>query len=378
MKKILVILVLIIASFSLIQSVQATSGACSYHGGVSCGAGPDWDGSAICNDGWRDSSELFSQAIACQNTQQKYPCTESELAQLDIKYGVPELEKQYDDAFAKSTALFSEYYALKASIDSNSFIGNQAQTLAAKSSEALLSAATVEGLRAKYKLAYDQSLRECYVLGAVEYQKKLQQALKEIEDIKQQSALEQQKTLLKQLQTQCSSNSTLKTDGKCYCDTGYTKSNLGLGCVKLDNWCTEQYPNTHYDTKQKKCDCLNGYGALDNKCIPIGEYCLSKYGNNSISIDNACTCKPGYNWNSNETSCVKDNDSETNEHTTLKTYISTKQRINIRKSPSSSTKILSVTTPNKKYEMLSQNKDWVEVRLGKTNGWIMKKYVKFQ
>jgi len=31
-------------------------GACGSHGGVDCPAGPDSDGSVICNDGYRDSS----------------------------------------------------------------------------------------------------------------------------------------------------------------------------------------------------------------------------------------------------------------------------------------------------------------------------------
>ncbi len=43
----------------------ATSGACSGHGGVSCSAGPDSDGSAICNDGWRNSSVRYSSMVKC-------------------------------------------------------------------------------------------------------------------------------------------------------------------------------------------------------------------------------------------------------------------------------------------------------------------------
>ena len=42
-------------------SSGAGSGACSSHDGVNCGAGPDSDGSVICNDGWRNSSLAYSQ-----------------------------------------------------------------------------------------------------------------------------------------------------------------------------------------------------------------------------------------------------------------------------------------------------------------------------
>jgi hypothetical protein len=45
--------------------VHATSGACSWHGGVDCSAGPDWDGSVICNDGWRDSTVSYYSMTMC-------------------------------------------------------------------------------------------------------------------------------------------------------------------------------------------------------------------------------------------------------------------------------------------------------------------------
>lgn len=43
----------------------ATEGACSWHDGVNCNAGPDQDGSVICNDGWRESSVRFSNSSSC-------------------------------------------------------------------------------------------------------------------------------------------------------------------------------------------------------------------------------------------------------------------------------------------------------------------------
>lgn len=45
--------------------VFATSGACSGHGGVNCAAGPDSDGSVICNDGWTGSSVSYSSMSSC-------------------------------------------------------------------------------------------------------------------------------------------------------------------------------------------------------------------------------------------------------------------------------------------------------------------------
>ncbi len=41
------------------DSSCSSPGACSWHGGVDCSAGADFDGSVICNDGWRDSSVTY-------------------------------------------------------------------------------------------------------------------------------------------------------------------------------------------------------------------------------------------------------------------------------------------------------------------------------
>lgn len=49
------------------SSALATSGACSNHKGVNCGAGPDYDGSVVCNDGWRDSTVLYANNKECTN-----------------------------------------------------------------------------------------------------------------------------------------------------------------------------------------------------------------------------------------------------------------------------------------------------------------------
>ncbi|MBI5071414.1 hypothetical protein HZB93_00765 [Candidatus Falkowbacteria bacterium] len=48
--------------------VFATSGACSYHGGVDCSAGPLVGGGVICNDGWSDSSVNYYDTYICGGT----------------------------------------------------------------------------------------------------------------------------------------------------------------------------------------------------------------------------------------------------------------------------------------------------------------------
>ncbi len=55
------------ASFLLIPSSLAKSGACSGHQGVNCSAGADSDGSVICMDGWEDSSVSYASMAMCSS-----------------------------------------------------------------------------------------------------------------------------------------------------------------------------------------------------------------------------------------------------------------------------------------------------------------------
>lgn len=57
------------------QQVFAVSGTCSDHGGVNCAVAPDWDESAVCNDGWTDSSINYFYQVECQ---QAVMCTQSQ------------------------------------------------------------------------------------------------------------------------------------------------------------------------------------------------------------------------------------------------------------------------------------------------------------
>lgn len=63
-RKILFILLFFSLSF-FAKEIEAKSGCCSGHGGVSCGTGPQSNGNVICNDGWRGSSCSYSGMIMC-------------------------------------------------------------------------------------------------------------------------------------------------------------------------------------------------------------------------------------------------------------------------------------------------------------------------
>jgi len=58
-------LILAVAILIIPSKVFGISGACSSHGGVNCSAGANLEGNVVCNDGWANSSVLFSQTDEC-------------------------------------------------------------------------------------------------------------------------------------------------------------------------------------------------------------------------------------------------------------------------------------------------------------------------
>lgn len=67
MKKLISSLTVFLIFYSLPATVFAIAGACSSHNGVSCSTGMDYDGSVICNDGWKDSTVSYGNADECFN-----------------------------------------------------------------------------------------------------------------------------------------------------------------------------------------------------------------------------------------------------------------------------------------------------------------------
>jgi hypothetical protein len=85
---------------------QAVEGSCSWHGGVNCSVGPDWDGSAICNDGWPDSGERYFEQIKCQSTPM---CTQYLWKQMSNTESMRDSASRYYDLIATINRLNLEY-----------------------------------------------------------------------------------------------------------------------------------------------------------------------------------------------------------------------------------------------------------------------------
>lgn len=237
-----------------LNSVGAVSGTCSYHGGVDCSAGSDWDGSAICSDGWRDSSEIYSSVFICKKTLMT-PCTSEENAALKIKYGTKEEELALQQIYKEIMEISSSQIVKH---DPTSLLGVQERKKLLDDTERTLELSSQSNiLTNKINYKREQIENECNILGA----KRLQ---------------EEQRDFYKEI------NNDIYNDN-CHSQYGYY---------------------SFYDTGYKKCFCNEGYTFINGKCDNPEEMCHEKIGINSrasksyISSLNSyqydCVCDNGY------------------------------------------------------------------------------------
>ncbi len=262
----------------------AVEGTCSWHDGVNCDAMADWDGSAVCKDGWRDSSEIYSSMQECKIN--RHYCTQTEANQIDLKYDTVgklktanNLVGQLEELNYQIKVLQIEAQAIPyqmqewakgrmvseagvAPLQADALRKNEiqqgivnAQIIAVRSS--------LNGALGSYYNSRNQADKECYALGDEAYYKSQADYYKQLQSLQTQTQNTPQNT--------CQANSTLGTDNLCYCNSGYLNYN--------------------------------------DRCISIDNYCKTTYGANSISTkingSNTCVCDTGYVFNSTQTACNK-------------------------------------------------------------------------
>ena len=100
--------ILILTFFSLFFPLLsfAVQGTCSSHGGVSCSAGPDYDGSPVCNDGWRDSSEEYYMTQMCLVG--KHICTQEEFQSLSRENDTSSIENEMSNLISQINQTISD------------------------------------------------------------------------------------------------------------------------------------------------------------------------------------------------------------------------------------------------------------------------------
>ena len=90
------------------------------------------------------------------------------------------------------------------------------------------------------------------------------------------------------------------TDESKYWDCGFCWLNIVL---KPD---CSKYQNTY--SKDSKCVCKDGYVVYNNECVSYYDYCYANYGNNTFGnkdeVGMYCGCVDGYEWSSDQTSCI--------------------------------------------------------------------------
>jgi len=332
-KKIFLFTIVLLFSFGLFLNVIATSGACSWHGGVNCAAGSDWDGSVICNDGWRDSSVSYYSMTKCIQS----PILSIPNCPLNSSY----------DSFTDSCKCYSGYlvsgdrciskdqwckdkYGYNSTNDylsdnckctsgyifGKDVLGNTACVSADQSCK------DEYGVMARYNILYNKC--ECFV-GYVFGQDIIGRTQCISED--------------NWCQNKYGYNSKYNSlSDKCVCKSGYEftiKSGGSLECIS----CFSKYGiHSSYNYLTDKCECDDNYTLENNKCViqekiiicpqnstNTGGLCLcndgyinngsicvtyiqncqNKYGVNSYGDKNNCYCNSGYQWNSSKTSCVK-------------------------------------------------------------------------
>lgn len=252
MKKLLFFSIIFLLIFiGLTNSAIATSGACSWHGGVNCAAGPDWDGSVICNDGWKDSSVSYSSMVMCQGYY-NYP---------SYTPSIPDCPSMsYYDSISGSCKCYSGYIVSGGKcISTDQYCRD------------------LLGWNAQYDILTDSC--ECgygYILSGGSC-------------ISGDSYCRNKHGLFSSYES---------FSDNCKCDYGYV-FNSSNQCVSEDSYCRDLYGfNAEYDSLTDKCVCKRGYVVDSTKtsCISGNTYCQNKYGIYS-SYDywsEECECNSGY------------------------------------------------------------------------------------
>lgn len=162
MKK-FIIFILFVGLFFIIPSKgRATSGACSSHNGVDCSAGADFDGSVICNDGWRNSSVKYSEMAECSG-KDKYYCTQDEYEYLNGKYGINSLLndlEQKNNLLSLKNEEYNKYSNLSVMVGSSEW--REKLSLATEITGIANQVISIQG---SIKIAQSSVDKECQLLG---------------------------------------------------------------------------------------------------------------------------------------------------------------------------------------------------------------------
>lgn len=263
----------IILLLGVSHAAFATSGECSYHGGVDCSAGPNFEGYAVCNDGWV-SSVLYSDTEECQ--QQTNPCPapvvigctdQSELQIYENEQAQDEGTCQAENARAGVLGVSCDNPSLDEQISSCQ--------------------AEIQDYQTEV-----QDQKQCIAGIEAEVQQQVQQ----------QNELEQAEACALTPNSQWNS-----TSDACACNSGYAEQN-GT-CESITSICGSN--SYEYDSNTNSCICNTGYEESGSGCVLIPTHqsaslvaCQAEWGLNAVVQNGSCTCASGYELDGSQTQCV--------------------------------------------------------------------------
>lgn len=250
MKKYILILGLLVAFFSSTHLVFATSGACSFNGGVNCAAGAAADGNAICNDG-TESSISYSSMDECSST---VFCTAS---------GTSQILQVYTAATTQT-----EKERIKESVDS--VISTTQQNI--------------------------NSLNAVTQAGIAQINAQCSSSQSQISS-NQQDAVDGFQAEACSLNEFCNTSSTL-SEGVQGINSRYSALSS-----QLQNECSAQVAAAQAQGNLQTANlqtCLTGLNSLKTAMVSADNNCPYKYAFNSSN----CVCNTGYEVNASKTSCV--------------------------------------------------------------------------
>lgn len=268
MKQILSLIIFALSAFFAVPIFAAGNGACSWHDGVDCSAGSDYDGSVICNDGWRDSSVEYSDVQECKKS-----CI-----------------RVSPDAYIKliidSECSGLEYIRLL----------NQRDAL----------------INARFNNKLNPSMEESTVLtqeqkNAIQ-NKDLDSIDRLLMSIKSQLEFKDicERDRMRLISMFCPDSSKRTPT----CGDGYVVKNNQ--CLTYTQDCQQAFGNYSYGIKgtnnNSSCYCTNGYQWNNSRtaCVlspaPSPKQCL---GGSFLNVSGSCVCLDGYFWDSGLNICSK-------------------------------------------------------------------------
>lgn len=229
--KILLPLLTFALYFFALQSIKpaevyATSGCCSYHGGVNCSAGAQINGRVICNDGWTGSSCSYSSMAMCSG---------------------------YSSYSQPTCPLFSSYNSLSGQCECYSgYVASGGQCISRDQSchNQLGYSSRYNSLSGNCECSYGYIISGSKCVSGTTYCSNKYGAFSQFDNL----------------------------NNSCKCAYGYVFNSAGNKCISQDEACSDQYG---YGAKASlsgdTCECRTGYEWSGGKCV------LTTYTNSNNS-----------------------------------------------------------------------------------------------